>query len=247
MIIEWLDRMENDLKEHDACWVTNTLATLGYFDEGCRGRTCAECNERALKTINEIRNEVYTTTNNVTTGLIQGLLDSLEFVGEQEAVCFVGDVLRSVDKKYEKVCDGMCDNTTPKRCECAVTNALLGLKEKVANKTECTCKPKQAISDKTSDKQLLYKTVTQLCEEESSDISSETRKELDNVNHPNHYNTNKYECIDEMVAVFGVEDVKAFCKCNAWKYRYRSDAKNGEEDLKKADWYLEKLMELKEK
>ena len=52
------------------------------------------------------------------------------------------------------------------------------------------------------------------------------------------------ECIDEMILVFGKEAVKHFCLCNAWKYRYRAADKNGEEDLKKSDWYLSKYKEL---
>ena len=55
------------------------------------------------------------------------------------------------------------------------------------------------------------------------------------------------ECIDEMILIFGVEAVKNFCLCNAWKYRYRAADKNGVEDLKKADWYINKYVELKEK
>ena len=66
----------------------------------------------------------------------------------------------------------------------------------------------------------------------------------DNVNNPKHYQLYSNQCIDEMLAIFGVEAVKCFCKCNAWKYRYRSSAKNGEEDLKKADWYINKYIEL---
>ena len=64
-----------------------------------------------------------------------------------------------------------------------------------------------------------------------------------NVDHPEHYQ-GKHECIDEMIALFGVEAVKGFCKCNVYKYRYRANRKNGEEDLAKADWYTDKLMEL---
>lgn len=67
---------------------------------------------------------------------------------------------------------------------------------------------------------------------------------LDNVNHPAHYNTGKHECIEEMIALFGVEAVKAFCRLNVYKYRYRASAKGGAEDLDKADWYMDKLMEL---
>ena len=68
-------------------------------------------------------------------------------------------------------------------------------------------------------------------------------EEPDNVNHPSHYQ-GKHECIDEMIAMFGVEAVKHFCMCNVYKYRYRASAKNGQEDLDKADWYMSKLMEL---
>lgn len=63
------------------------------------------------------------------------------------------------------------------------------------------------------------------------------------VNHPFHYQ-GKHECIDEMIALFGVDAVKAFCRCNVYKYRYRADKKNGPEDIAKAEWYMDKLMEL---
>jgi len=66
---------------------------------------------------------------------------------------------------------------------------------------------------------------------------------MDKVNHPDHYNRS-VECIDEMIAVFGVEVVKHFCLCNVWKYRYRASDKNGQEDLEKSDWYMKKYMEL---
>lgn len=66
-----------------------------------------------------------------------------------------------------------------------------------------------------------------------------------NVNHPAHYTSREHECIDEMIAIFGKEDVIAFCKCNAWKYRYRAGSKGDyEEDMQKADWYISKAMEL---
>lgn len=70
----------------------------------------------------------------------------------------------------------------------------------------------------------------------------------DNVNSPKHYNRDgALECIDEMIAIFGVEAVKHFCICNAWKYRYRAADKNGEEDMKKSDWYIRKFRELEMK
>ena len=66
------------------------------------------------------------------------------------------------------------------------------------------------------------------------------------VNHPNHYNNGGMECIDEMVLIFGKGATMHFCLCNAWKYRYRANAKNGQEDLDKANWYIAKYKELKE-
>ena len=72
----------------------------------------------------------------------------------------------------------------------------------------------------------------------------EEKKEIqDNVNHPAHYQ-GKNECIDVMVAMFGKEAVKHFCMCNAYKYRFRADKKNGAEDIEKAEWYESKLIEL---
>lgn len=69
----------------------------------------------------------------------------------------------------------------------------------------------------------------------------ETQSAADSHKHPYQ---GKYECIDEMIALFGVQAVKDFCRCNVYKYRFRADRKNGEEDIKKAEWYMEKLMEL---
>ena len=68
--------------------------------------------------------------------------------------------------------------------------------------------------------------------------------EKDNVNHPSHYTTGKVESIDIMIDTQGVDDVKAFCVCNAMKYLYRHKNKNGREDIAKAAWYLNKYLEL---
>ena len=60
----------------------------------------------------------------------------------------------------------------------------------------------------------------------------------ENVNHPKHYNIpGRKECIVEMVEKFGTEAVEIFCVLNAYKYRYRHELKNGQEDLDKAVWY----------
>lgn len=66
------------------------------------------------------------------------------------------------------------------------------------------------------------------------------------INHPDRYAGGKYECIDVMQDVFGVEAVKHFCMLNAFKYIWRSEKKNGVEDVQKAVWYLNKCIELVE-
>lgn len=72
-------------------------------------------------------------------------------------------------------------------------------------------------------------------------------KAKDNVNHPAHYETGKYECIEVMEEVFGTDALQNFCLCNAFKYVYRCNRKNGLEDINKAIWYLNKYKELVEK
>lgn len=67
----------------------------------------------------------------------------------------------------------------------------------------------------------------------------------DNVNHPHHYELpGGLECFDVIVATQGVEAAKHFCLCNAMKYLFRSQRKNGAEDIEKARWYLNKHHDL---
>lgn len=67
----------------------------------------------------------------------------------------------------------------------------------------------------------------------------------DMVNEPPHYKQHAMECFDEMLQVFGINAVMVYCKCAAWKYRYRAPFKGKfKEDNAKADWYIKKLAEL---
>lgn len=66
----------------------------------------------------------------------------------------------------------------------------------------------------------------------------------DIVNKPKHYQ-GKIECIDAIEsAVEGLEGLEAVCTANVIKYVYRWKKKNGVEDLKKAQWYLNKLLDV---
>ena len=75
--------------------------------------------------------------------------------------------------------------------------------------------------------------------------TSESQKEM--VNHPSHYKNNKYEAIDIMLDIFGKDKTIAFCELNAFKYLWRANNKGTDiQDKKKAIWYLNKYIELKE-
>lgn len=71
--------------------------------------------------------------------------------------------------------------------------------------------------------------------------------EVDNVNHPKHYEGN-IECIDAMQEVLGKHGTISFCIGNAFKYIWRCKKKHPTpiEDLKKCRWYIDKALELLE-
>lgn len=72
--------------------------------------------------------------------------------------------------------------------------------------------------------------------------------ENDMVNNPVHYQSMvkdlNIDAISCMRAAFGDESVIDFCICNALKYIYRNQNKNGKQDIQKAIWYLNKYLEL---
>ena len=71
--------------------------------------------------------------------------------------------------------------------------------------------------------------------------------EYDVVSKPRHYASTSIECIDAMRETQGDEAVKHFCECNAFKYLWRHNEKNGDEDIRKASWYLNKAVEIIDK
>ena len=65
----------------------------------------------------------------------------------------------------------------------------------------------------------------------------------DMVNHPSHYTQGGIECIDAITAAtVGKTGIEAVCVANVVKYLWRYEEKNGLEDVKKARWYLERLI-----
>jgi hypothetical protein len=65
----------------------------------------------------------------------------------------------------------------------------------------------------------------------------------DLVNHPSHYTKGGIECIDAIEsATDGLVGYEAVCTAQVIKYIWRWKWKNGVEDLKKARWYLDRLI-----
>lgn len=65
----------------------------------------------------------------------------------------------------------------------------------------------------------------------------------DMVNHPKHYTQGGIECIDALkAATVGKRGIEAVCVANVIKYLWRYEEKNGVEDIRKAKWYIERLL-----
>lgn len=176
------------------------------------------------------------------------LLDALEKnVIRHE--CAIYDILCDYNNEETgKKCERDCNE-----CKDDLIEQIKKLKQSLKTRDVSSETRKELESDKTSYIEEQMRELSRKPLHDAETIARALEKvnnQSDKVNHPSHYNVHKHECIDEMIAVFGVEDVKAFCRLNAWKYRYRLGAKDGEEkekDLAKADWHIEILMELGQK
>jgi hypothetical protein len=66
----------------------------------------------------------------------------------------------------------------------------------------------------------------------------------DAVNHPAHYTLGQIECIDAIeAATIDKAGIEAVCVGNVIKYLWRYEAKGGRQDVEKARWYLERLLD----
>ena len=59
---------------------------------------------------------------------------------------------------------------------------------------------------------------------------------------PNHYKEGDVECIEAIMSSLNTEAFHGYLKASVMKYLWRYRYKNGTEDLKKARWYLNKLI-----
>jgi len=65
---------------------------------------------------------------------------------------------------------------------------------------------------------------------------------IEAVNHPPHYTQGGIECIEAIKAAMTPEEFSGYCKAVAIKYIWREKHKGGAEDIKKAIWYLTRLV-----
>jgi hypothetical protein len=72
-----------------------------------------------------------------------------------------------------------------------------------------------------------------------------TFAEKDDINHPSHYTQGKIEVIDYIIDKLTGDQFEGYVIGNVFKYCSRYQHKGGYQDLKKARWYLDKLLELK--
>jgi len=74
-------------------------------------------------------------------------------------------------------------------------------------------------------------------------LLSEQTENLDRVNHPAHYTQGGIECIEAIKSAVGVDGFAAYLQGNILKYLWRYQHKEHPvEDLKKAQWYLTRLI-----
>jgi len=75
------------------------------------------------------------------------------------------------------------------------------------------------------------------------DMFKDFDDEVDLVNNPPHYNVGGIECIDAILSATN-HNKEGYLQGNILKYVWRYDYKGGLEDLEKAQWYLNKLIEV---
>ena len=131
-------------------------------------------------------------------------------------------------------CGDTCD-------KCELKNMYDKKTDEFTNNYSCAF---DEMDDKTLDK--IYGWYKELdlaaCENAEAECCNK-EPNVDMVNHPAHYTQGGIECIDCIKsAIVGKVGIEAFCVGNAIKYLFRYEEKNGIEDVKKARWYIDRLI-----
>ena len=75
----------------------------------------------------------------------------------------------------------------------------------------------------------------------TAELLDRVTSEPDLVNSPPHYRQGDIECIDAIRAALTEEEFRGYVKGNSMKYLWREKHKGGDQDLKKAVWYLNRI------
>lgn len=111
---------------------------------------------------------------------------------------------------------------------------IAGVKEVTIQELKDMVVLKESVNDKVASAEEFRK--------ESIDDLPEFKHDF--VNRPKHYTSGNIECINAIQASMSKEAFAGFLKGNIIKYMWRYEHKNGIEDLKKSQWYQNKLIEL---
>ena len=150
-------------------------------------------------------------------------------------------------KEKETVLYNYCDDKTFNCTECP-------LSKKYDKETDEYTDTYACVFDEMSDNMLnkcynWYKELKLTAYENAEAKYCGKELNVDMVNHPSHYTQGGIECIDALkAATVSKTGIEAVCTANAIKYLWRYEEKNGIEDVKKARWYIDRLIrELEEK
>ena len=150
-------------------------------------------------------------------------------------------------KEKEIILYHYCDNRTFNCTDCP-------LSKKYDKETNEYTDAYACVFDEMSDDMLnkcynWYKELDQASCENAEAECCNKEPNVDMVNHPSHYTQGGIECIDALkAATVSKTGIEAVCTANAIKYLWRYEEKNGIEDVKKARWYIDRLIkELEEK
>ena len=144
-------------------------------------------------------------------------------------------------KEKEIILYHYCDNRTFNCTDCPLSKKY----DKETNEYTDTY---ACVFDEMSDDMLnkcynWYKELDQASCENAQDSCCNKESDVDMVNHPSHYTQGGIECIDALkAATVSKTGIEAVCTANAIKYLWRYEEKNGIEDVKKARWYIDRLI-----
>ena len=144
-------------------------------------------------------------------------------------------------KEKEIILCHYCDNRTFNCTDCPLSKKY----DKETNEYTDTY---ACVFDEMSDDMLnkcynWYKELDPASCKNAEDSCCDKESNVDMVNHPAHYNQGGIECIDALkAATVSKTGIEAVCTANAIKYLRRYEEKNGIEDIKKARWYIDRLI-----